>query len=58
MGWKPSKSHKGKDSRIGKHFDVYHTDKSGKRDQPHYKDVKISGESHEPSMRDIHPPKK
>lgn len=58
MGWKASKPHKSSKTMEGKeHFDVYQTDKTGKRDQPHREDVKISGEPHEPSMRDVHPPK-
>jgi len=59
MGWKASKEHesKGGTKRIGRtHFDVYHTDDSGRRDQPHRSDIKISGSPHEPSMRDVHPP--
>ena len=59
MGWKASKEHesKGETTKIGPtHFDVYHTDDSGNRDQPHHTDLKISGSPHEPSMRDIHPP--
>jgi hypothetical protein len=62
MGWwKASKSHKskGKTSRIGsRHFDVYHTNKAGKRDQSHSKDFKISGDPHSSSMKDVHGPKK
>jgi len=59
MAWKASKEHesKGKTEKIGPtHFDVYHTDDSGQRDQSHDTDIKISGTSHEPSMQDIHPP--
>ena len=49
MSWKASHEHdsKGETAKIGStHFDIYHTDKSGNRDQPHHTDVKISGESH------------
>lgn len=59
--WKPGRAHpsRGATERIGPtHFDVYHTNKAGKRDRHHSEDVKISGEPHKPSMRDIHPSKK
>ena len=55
MPWKASKSHESK-SMSGKHFDAYHVDSSGNRDQAKSSDVHISGSSHEPSMRDVHPP--
>lgn len=60
MGHKASYEHpsKGETAKIGStHFDVYSTDERGERNEPHYTDVKISGEPHEPSMRDIHPSK-
>lgn len=56
--WKSSKSHTSKSMGGKEHFDVYRTNSSGKRDMPHSKDIKISGKSHSPSMRDVHSPKK
>jgi hypothetical protein len=58
MPWKTSKPHDGKDDRIGRHVDVYHTDDRGKRDQPHSEDCKISRDESKPLVRDINPPKK
>lgn len=55
--WKASNEHpsEGKTAKIGSsHFDVYHTDKSGNRDQPHHTDVKISGSPHSSSTQDVH----
>ncbi len=56
--WKSSNPHEGKDGRIGRHIDVYHTDESGKRDEPHSKDIKISYDKDKPFVRDVVPPKK
>ena len=58
MGWKTSKPHDGKDDRIGRHVDVYHTNESGKRDRSHNEDAKISYDEKKPMVRDIEPPKK
>jgi len=61
MGWKTSKEHesKGKTAKIGPtHTDSYHVDEPAKRDQAHSTDLKVSGPKFEPSMRDVHPPKK
>jgi hypothetical protein len=55
MGWKSSNPHEGKDTRIGRHIDVYHTDDRGKRDQPHSKDFKISYDENKAIVRDITP---
>lgn len=60
MPWKTSSEHKstGSTARIGPtHTDTYHVNSAGKRDQSHSTDFKVSGSKHEPSMRDIHPPK-
>jgi len=60
--WKTSHEHETKGEQKSKlgptHTDSYHVDNSGKRDQPHSLDVKISGPKIEPSMRDIHPSSK
>ena len=58
MGTKTSKPHDGKDERIGRHVDVYHSDDRGKRDQPHSKDLKVSYDESKTVVRDINPPKK
>ncbi|MGC8776214.1 MAG: hypothetical protein ACP5QN_02800 [Minisyncoccia bacterium] len=58
MGWKSSDPHVGKDNRIGRHVDVYHTDDRGKRDQPHSKDLKISYDENKTLVRDVNPPSK
>ncbi len=55
--WKSSNEHQS-DSMGGKtHFDVEHYDSRGKKDKSAGK-LHISGEPHEPSMKDIHLPKK
>jgi hypothetical protein len=53
MAWKSSKPHDGSDTRIGRHIDVYHTDASGKRDQPHSSDMKIDYDESKPITQDI-----
>ena len=61
MGWKTGDEHKseGKTARIGKtHTDTYRTNAAGNRSAPHSHDLKVSGQKHSPSMRDIHSPKK
>ena len=58
MGWKKSDSHEGTDERIGRHADIYHTDKRGKRDRSHKEDFKISEDESKPKVLDIKPPKK
>jgi len=61
MSWKTGQEHpsKGSNERIGPtHTDTYHTNEAGKRDQPHSSDLKVSGSKHEPSMRDVHSPKR
>jgi len=58
MGWITSHSHDGKDDRIGRHVDVYHADdKTGKRDEPHSQDMKISYDENKTPVQDIKPPK-
>ena len=54
--WKTSHPHEGKDGRIGRHIDVYHTNDEGKRDQPHSDDVKVDYDEDRPVVRDINPP--
>lgn len=57
MPWKSDNSHesKGKTSQVGPtHFNVYHTNDSGKSDQPRSQSFHISGSPHAPSMRDVH----
>jgi len=58
--WKTGREHKteGKQrSVLGRtHTDTHHTNKADKRDQPHHKDLKVSGPKHSPSMKDIHHP--
>ena len=58
MPWKSSDSHpsKGKSSQVGPtHFNVYHTNDSGKSDRSGSSSFHISGSPHAPSMRDVHP---
>jgi len=53
--WVPSDPHSSRSTlEGGRHFDVYHVDSDGKRDQGHDTDYKISGDPHSPSMTDIH----
>lgn len=56
--WVPSDPHKSSSFEGKEHYDVYHVDKDGQRDQSHENDLKITGRPHEPSMTDIHKPKK
>lgn len=64
MPWKTGNEHptKGRDEykeTLGStHTDTYHINDAGKRDSPHYEDLKVSGSKHEPSMTDVHSPKK
>jgi hypothetical protein len=55
MPWRTSKSHRSKGTPW-KHTDTEKYDSTtGKKDKSAGK-LKVSGEKHEPSMRDIHPP--
>ncbi|GEM_PF-4799186 len=55
--WTPSDSHRSGSMGGKTHFDVEKYDDRGNKDHSAGK-VHISGEKHEPSMRDIHPPSK
>jgi len=57
MGWKSSKSHNSKSMGGKRHYDVYHVDSNGKRDQSKRTDMKISGDRNKPSITDIHKPR-
>jgi len=57
MGHKVSNPHgDDKSSPIGRHVDVYKVDSSGKRSEPHHKDLKVSYPADKPFVRDVDPP--
>jgi hypothetical protein len=56
MAWKKSNVHDG-DERLGKHRDIYHVNKAGKRDRPHSEDLKIDDDPNRTLVQDIIPPK-
>jgi hypothetical protein len=59
MPWKKSNIHdSNKDDRLGKHRDIYHVNKAGKRDRPHKEDLKIDDDPDKPFLQDIIPPEK
>lgn len=56
--WRPSPTHTSKSMGGREHFDVDAFDTTtGRKDRSQGK-LHISGESHKPSMTDVHPPKK
>jgi len=56
-GWRSSHSHNSKSMGGQRHFDVEKYDDRGNKDTDAGK-LHISGDSHKPSMTDIHGPKK